>query len=86
MKRASLLSLFSAADADERRARAWLATVVLLAAIVFIAVAIAGGPARPDRGPMPSGTDGALSQGMTTNALLPLREDARAHPGGMTNQ
>jgi hypothetical protein len=86
MKRASLLSLFSAADADERRARAWLATVVLLAAIVFIAVAIASGSARPDLEPMPSGAVGALAQGMTTNASLPLRQDARAHPSGTANQ
>jgi hypothetical protein len=35
----NLLNLFSASDADERRARAWLMTVLLLAATAFAAVA-----------------------------------------------
>jgi hypothetical protein len=35
----TLLNLLSAADADERRPRAWLATVVLLAALVLLAIA-----------------------------------------------
>ena len=40
----SWLNAFSAADADERRARAWLAAVVLLTA--FVLLAIASSPAR----------------------------------------
>jgi hypothetical protein len=46
----SLLNLCSAADADERRARACLATVVLFAAIAFTAVAIASSLARGETG------------------------------------
>jgi hypothetical protein len=44
----SFLNLFSASDPDKRRARAWLAAVGLLAAIAFIAIAVAGSPARTE--------------------------------------
>jgi hypothetical protein len=46
MNRRSFFSFFSAADADERRARAWLAAIGLLAVLALLAVA--GSPARSE--------------------------------------
>jgi hypothetical protein len=46
MNTRSFLNFLPAADTDERRARAWLVTVVLSAAIAITAVAIASSLAR----------------------------------------
>jgi hypothetical protein len=54
----SLLNLFSASDAGERRARAWLATLGLLAALALIAIATSPariGTAEITIGPSPVG-------------------------------